>query len=577
MRYGTIPAEVRGALLEGGGPENLREVIKTAAELYGDKTAFSEIRGKDFVSYSYKRFYEDVNALGTALCSLGFIDRHIAVLGENSYFWIVSYFAAILSGVVVPLDKEQTEKTVKALMNKSHADAVICSGKWASAALGFGSELEKNITVVSWSQECENGALSFEGLLQKGKELLAGGETCFTQREQDAEKMSAILFTSGTTGANKGVMLSQKNICANLISIVKFIPIREPSFSVLPMNHAFEFNCHVLPAIFFGVEMAINSNMKYLLRNLRQYRPGMTVVVPLFVDEIYSGIIAKAKHDGKYKRLMAAVKISDFLRKLGIDLRRRIFKSLLENFGGNLSIMVCGGATINETAASALSSFGIDIIPGYGITECSPLVSADGEKHPVLTSVGRPVFGVEVKIASPDELGEGEILVRGNSVCLGYYEDEASNAVSFCDGWFRTGDFGKVDSDGRIYITGRKKNLIVLENGKNVHPEEVEGAIMEELGYIREVVVHEKSIVKGEKNHRCIAASISIRPDSELAVLVEDERNRIVAEDIRRVNKKLASYKRISKISVVLEEFEKTTTKKVIRELAVKGGTFITV
>ena len=577
MRYGAIPADVRGALLEGGGPKNLRDVIETAERLYGPKPAFSEVRGKKALTYTYKRFYDDVNALGTALYSMGLEDKHIAVLGENSYCWIVSWFAAVLLGVVVPLDKEQTSGTVRTLMDRSHADAVIGSGKWVNLALELKPELEKDVSVISWSETAEDGALSFEGLILKGRELLESGETGFTGREQDAEKMSAILFTSGTTGANKGVMLSQKNICANLCSIIRFIPIEEPSFSVLPMNHAFEFNCHVLPAVYFGVELAINSNIKYLMKNLRTYKPGMTVVVPLFVDEIYSAIIAKAKHDGKYKLLMVAVKISDFLRKFGIDLRRRIFKGLLENFGGNLSIMVCGGATINEVSASALSSFGIDVIPGYGITECSPLVSADAEERPVLSSVGRPVSGVEVKISDPDELGVGEILVKGDNVCIGYYEDEASNSVSFADGWFCTGDFGRIGADGRIYITGRKKNLIVLENGKNVHPEEVEIAVMEELDYVREIVVHEKNIVKGEKSGRCIAASICLKADSAPTLLSEEERARLVAADIRRVNKKLASYKRISKISVCLEEFEKTTTKKIIRELAVKDGNFITV
>ncbi|MBR4940868.1 MAG: AMP-binding protein [Clostridia bacterium] len=577
MRYGNFPAEFRRVLLEGGGPKNLREVIDTAKERYGSKTAFTELRGKDRVSYSYTRFYDDVNALGTALYSLGFENRHIAVYGINSYNWIVSYFAAVLLGVVVPIDKEQTEKTVCALLNKSHADAVICSDKCCDTVLNIKESLNKSVSVVSWAENPVEGALSFDGLIEKGRELLASRERGFADRVQDPEKMSVIIFTSGTTGANKGVMLSQKNICSNIIAITRVIPVKEPSFSVLPMNHAFEFNCHVLPAIFFGVELAINQNMKYLMRNLRDFQPAMTVVVPLFVDEIYSAIIAKARHDGRYDRLMTAAKISNLLRKIGIDLRRRFFRELLENFGGKLSLMVCGGAAINPVTASALSSFGIDIIPGYGITECSPLVSADTAGRPKMDSVGFPVPGIEVKISDPDDLGEGEILVRGDSVCLGYYEDDASNAMSFAEGWFRTGDFGRVADDGRIYITGRKKNLIVLGNGKNVHPEEVENVILEEIEYIREVVVHERSVSKGEKSYGCIAAAISLKPDSDPALMSEEERLRVVADDIRRLNKKLASYKRINKISVVLTEFEKTTTRKVIRELAIKEDGFITV
>jgi long-chain acyl-CoA synthetase len=343
------------------------------------------------------------------------------------------------------------------------------------------------------------------------------------------------------------------------------------------MNHAFELNCHVLPGIYCGLEICINSSLKRLMTNIVEFKPGMTVVVPLFIDEIYAAAVARAKHRKKYTALQIAVKISEFLRSIGIDLRRTFFRELHDNLGGNLSLMVCGGAALNPTTAKGLDSFGIDIIPGYGITECSPLVSIDLSGNIKNNSVGTAVPGVEIKILDPDENGIGEILVRGDNVSIGYYEDEESNSVSFIDGWFRTGDFGTLDEKGQLYITGRKKNLIILENGKNVHPEEIESTILETLPYVRDVVVHEKSVDKGGKAFRCIAASISLKPDCSYALLSEEECRNHVIGDIQQVNKKIASYKRISLVSVTLEEFEKTTTHKVVRQKAILDNSYAAV
>ncbi len=577
MKNRSASLAKRSALIESGGVKNIRDLIETAERLYGDKIAFREIKGKNVVSYSYKDLLNDVNSLGTALYSEGFVEKHIAIVGENSYRWIVSYLASILLGVVVPIDKEHTAPTIVKLIDKCHADAVICSKAYLKTAEDAFAACENHPSIICWQDTAEENVFSFDKLLEKGRELVENGERCFIEKECDIEKMSAIIFTSGTTGANKGVMLSQKNICSNVNSIIKVMPIEETSFSVLPMNHAFEFNCHILPGIYAGLEICINSSLKRLMNNLNEFNPGMTVVVPLFIDEIYSAVVAQAKHRGKYKNLLFAVKLSDFLISIGIDLRRIIFSELHQNFGGNLSLMVCGGAAINPVTAKWLESFGIDIVPGYGITECSPLVSIDLSGNAKKISVGDPVPGVEIKILDPDENGIGEILVRGNNVSIGYYQDEESNKVSFIDDWFRTGDFGMFDKKGQLCITGRKKNLIILENGKNVHPEDIESTILENLPYIRDVVVHEANIDKGGKNFRCIAASISLKPDCAYALLDEDECRSHVADDIRQINKKIASYKRISLVSITLDEFEKTTTHKVVRDKAIKNSSYATV
>lgn len=571
MRDRKASIESRRHLLADGGPSTVADVVSTAQRLYGEKIAFRELWGSEPATYSYERLARDVDALGSALTQRGYAGKHVAVLGENCYCWIVAYVTAMLLGVAVPIDKEHTPDTVGLLLDRSHADAVICSESYLGTVLEIAPGLEKPVEVICWSEKELSGAIPMKSLTE------LGGDGSFLSKPVDPDRMSAILFTSGTTGANKGVMLSQRNICANLRSICLTIPVGGPSFSVLPMNHAFEFNCHVLPAVFLGVELYINSGLKYLMRNLKKYSPGMAVVVPLFVDEIYAGIISSARRQGKYRKLMVTAKVSDILRRLGIDLRRKLFKEVLDSFGGELSLLVCGGAPINPVSARGLESFGIDIIPGYGITECSPLVTADVDVSPRRCSVGRAVADVEVKIDSPDSQGEGEILVRGNNVALGYFEDGNGNYVYREDGWFCTGDIGRLDSSGRLYITGRKKNLIVLENGKNVHPEEIESAVAEELEYIRELVVHERTVLRGEKSCRCIAASISLKPESSIAGLDDETRAKTVISDIRRVNKKLASYKRIGLVHILLDEFEKTTTHKVIRDRAIKEDVYLTV
>lgn len=558
-------------LLANGGPKTVADIVRTAEKLYGDSIAFRELWGSEPAVYSYKRLARDIDSLGPALEQKGFGGKHIAILGENSYYWIVANLTAMLMGVAIPMDKELKPDTVELLLNRSHADAIICSENYREMALELSKKLEKPVQVICWGAKDSENLLTLESLLEHE------GTGKFLSRTRDPEKLSAIIFTSGTTGANKGVMLSQKNICANVRSITMTIPVEGPSFSVLPMNHAFEFNCHVLPAIFFGVELYINSGLKYLMRNFKKYSPGMAVVVPLFVDEIYAGIIAQAKREGKYNKLMTAVTLSDGLRKVGIDLRRKIFREVLDNFGGELRLLVCGGAPINPVSAKGLESFGIDIIPGYGITECSPLVSADVARHPKMSAVGKAVAGVEIKIDSPDSSGEGEILVRGDNVALGYFEDDGGNSVYLPDGWFCTGDIGALDPSGRLYITGRKKNLIVLENGKNVHPEEIESAVLEEIDYIRELVVHEKTVTRGEKRTGCIAATISLKPDCPVAAMPMEERNAAVIADVKRVNKRLSSYKRISLVTVLLDEFEKTTTHKVIRDRAIKEDAYISI
>ncbi|MGI5898831.1 MAG: AMP-binding protein [Christensenellales bacterium] len=555
-------------MLARGPLVDLKALLAAAREEYGDRIAFCELVRGVSVSYSYVRLFDDVNALGAALISLGLQGKHIALIGENSYNWIVAYLSVICGcGVIVPLDKELTKNGLGHLVKKSDAEAVICSKAFGDAMRALMSENSAVANIVIMGETDESDSIhSMDRLIELGKKLIQSGDCAFSDSVINPLESAAILFTSGTTGANKGVMLSHQNICSNINSLAQVIPDEPNSFSVLPMNHSFEFNCHVLPGIYGGITICINPNLKHLADNMRFFKPAMSVVVPLFIDEIYANIWSEARRQKREKVLRRAVALSNILRLFGIDLREKLFKKIKEGLGGELRLLICGGAPIGMRAAVGLSDFGIRIMNGYGITECSPLVTLNPKIHRKVDSVGIPMPGIEVKIDAPDGKGVGEILVRGKNVMIGYYNDEYSNSVSFEGEWFKTGDYGKQSLTGALFVVGRKKNLIVLDNGKNVHPEEIESLILSQLSYVKDIVVHEAERISSGRMQRSVAAVIGIDPKSEMSRVQKEERDFLVAEDIKRVNKQLPSYKRICMIKVSTEQFEKTTTLKVVRQ-----------
>ncbi len=335
---------------------------------------------------------------------------------------------------------------------------------------------------------------SLASLLEYGNALIKSGDQRFTGKKIDREKVAAILFTSGTTGPNKGVMLSHKNICTNIDAILEVVPTEPTSFSLLPFHHSFECNCHILPCVYCGIHIFICSSHKRLLHEMQMFRPGMAVAVPLVLDTIYKNIWAEAKKTNQTKKLKTAIRISNALLKVGIDIRRTLFKEIGSKLGGNLSLVVSGGAPANPEVLKGLYAIGIDIINGYGLTECSPIVSINMKTHENIDAVGPAVNCVRICIDAPDESEVGEVLVRGDNVMLGYYKDEASTAATLVDGWLRTGDYGKISDRGELILTGRKKNIIILDNGKNIHPEEIEEKIGRQLPYVKEAVVYSSTL-----------------------------------------------------------------------------------
>lgn len=572
MRDRSASIEARQEILAAGELKTVKQLWLTAEHFHQDKIAIREMNGKNPVEYTYRQLACDIRALGTELMAEGLENKRIAIIGENCYRWVVSYFAAVSVGTVVPIDKELTEEDIKKLLEKSEVEAIFTSSKYVKTALNLKEGLPSVKKVVLWAQQEAENAESMDLLLEKGQALLDSGDRAFIDREVSEDDIATIQFTSGTTGFNKGVQLTHRNICANINSIAKIIPIEMVSISVLPLNHTLESNCHVLPALYFGMTICFNSSLKRLMSNLNVFKPGMSIVVPMFIDEIYNEIWVVARKTGREKKLKKALFLSRTLMRFGIDIRDMLFKQLIDMLGGNLKLLICGGAPLNQRTAKGLYDMGIDVVNGYGITECSPLVTVNlgGRKH--MESVGTVIPNVEVKIDKANISGVGEILVKGDNVTQGYYEDPESNARSFEDGWFRTGDYGYLDRKGMLWIAGRKKNLIILDNGKNVFPEEIESTILTNLDYVKEIVVYETTFTMHGHKSRQIAATLCLKPDSDMAALDEKEQLVRVEEDIKKANHQLAIYKRITAFKLTDKEFNKNAAHKIIRSnIAAKG------
>lgn len=567
-----------------GKLDNLREMISFCAEQYGGQDAFTEVKNRrthELDRYSYLDLKNDTDSLGTALLDLGLKGKHIAIVGENRYRWVVSYFTVINGvGVVCPLDKELKDEDIGRLMSKADADVLITTSGFCNAkSFAVWKQNNPSLRTIVMMDEFPAGIEAddvvfyrMDDLFVKGKELLAQGDTSYTESSLDPEAMSAILFTSGTMGANKGVMLSLKNITSNLWNVVENMDNPSESIILLPMNHSYEFNCHIMGGMLAGMSFFINGSLRYLMPDLQEQKPKMSCVVPLFLDMISRNMLAEAKKTKTDKVFRRSIRLSNGLRHVGIDIRDKIFKVVKVIFGGELQFMVCGGAPVDPSAVRLLDSVGIDVDVGYGITECSPLVSlnTDTRRHP--DSVGIPVQGASIFIAEPDGNGVGEICVKGDMVMLGYYKDETATKDSFTDdGYFRTGDYGRLDKAGRLYITGRKKNLIILENGKNVQPEEIEEVILEQLPYVREVVVYETQDEKGGA-HKYIEAAFYVDKDTVVDSGGRDQTENMLKEDLRKVNRKLPAYKNIQFMWLSDTEFNKTSTRKIRRQDVVENN-----
>lgn len=514
----------------------IKELLYFCADNYGVKTAFTYKNKKQLVSVSFNDFKADVNAFGTYLFNEGICNKHIAVLGENSYEWILTHFAVTCGGnVIVPIDKDLKTDSIVELLADSKSYALVYSNTYSDIIEGLKEKLPDIIYV---------NMKDFSKHIETGKNLIVNGYTKYINAKITKENLASIVYTSGTTGKSKGVMLSHGNIATDTVATCQNVLIEGGTVLLLPLHHTFGLVAGVMCVLFYGYCVFINSSLKRILQDFQTAKPQHLSLVPLIVETLYKQIWATAKQQKKEKLLSILIKISNILLKVKIDLRKIVFKSVLSAFGGNLETIVSGGASIEDKYIKGFNSFGITIVNGYGITECSPVVATNRNSAIKYGTVGFPLCCNEVKIAD-----DGEVLVKGDNVMLGYYNNEQENKNVFSDGWFKTGDVGKIDNNGYLYITGRKKNLIILSNGENIPAETIEQEIYT-IPYVKECVVYGKdNIIVAE-----------IYPDNEI-----ENAKRMINADIQKINNRLPQNKNIGKFILRDTEFPKTTTKKIKR------------
>jgi long-chain acyl-CoA synthetase len=553
---------------------NFRELVNRSAEKYPNNVAYKFKRnlGKPnqvIIEKTYKEVKEEVEALGTMLLNMGLENKKVALIGNNRYEWCESYFAVTTSNmVVVPLDKALPNQEIKSLIERSQADAVIYENKYSEV---FNSLREENNETLKYYinmdlKQNENGVLSFTKLIEDGKELLNKGDKKYSQVKIDNEKMSILIFTSGTTNTSKGVMLSQKNITSNILAMAKMSKMYPDDvlLSFLPLHHTFECTITFLYGYYSGATVAFCDGLKYIAKNLQEYKISVFVAVPLVLETIYKKIQKGIKDQGKEKIVNTMSKIANFLLKFHIDIRRKVFKSVLDQLGGNLRIAYFGAASMDKNVIKGYNNFGIDTVQGYGLTETSPLLAAETDKEHCPGSVGMAPFNVQLKLEDVDEKGVGEIVAKGPNIMLGYYENPEATKAVMKDGWFHTGDLGYYDKDGYLYITGRKKEIIVLKNGENVYPSEIE-FLVNKLPYVTESIVFPRENTKGE-----IAIGVKAVYDKDLikekfGEKTEAEYKKLVWEDIKEINQRLSQFKKIKELIITTEALEKTTTQKIKR------------
>lgn len=548
---------------------DFKDMLRQASEEAGDSIAvryYRDYASKDVRDVTYNEFKRETEELGTGLASLGITDSHVAMVSENSYQWILTYLTMLNSeGVYVPVDKELPFPEIMNILAHSDSKVVFFSKHYEQ-------NFRDNVGSLPWikyfvgidlsPEDADERFISMSALMAKGAELLDSGDRSYLDLQPKDDELKMLVYTSGTTGTSKGVMLSLHNLVSSVYYGLQISTVYTTCLSVLPYHHTYEAVCGLLVSLHHHSTICVNDSLRHVAENLKFFKPDYIMLVPLFVENLYKKIQNTLESTGKAKLVNRMIGVSNNLRKVGVDMRKKFFKPLHDVFGGRLIKIVCGGAPIRPELAGFFDSIGINLINGYGITECSPLVSANRDYYNDYRSVGVHLPCVEVKIDEPNENGEGEILVKGDIVMMGYYKKpDVTAEVLSEDGWFRTGDYGRLNDEGQLFITGRKKNLIVLKNGKNVYPEEIE-EYLSNIPYVEEVVVYAVKNESGEETALCA----EIFPNEELlSGKTQEERHAAIKNAVEELNKTLPPYKKILKIKLRSTEFEKTTSKKIRR------------
>lgn len=567
---------------------SLKDIVNKRFDLFLDKVAFieKEPNRKEFTNITYKEVRDKINGLGTYLLNdLNLKDEKIAVIGENSSRWYISYMAIVCGvGIVVPIDKGLPENEIVNLINRSGAKAIIYSSRRSGEITNVRKDLSNDIIYIDMNKkESNNEALSFDRIVEKGLDEINTGDESYINVPIDNEAFSILLFTSGTSDKSKGVMLSHKNLCSNVYSCSCVVPQfgDYTCMSVLPLHHTYEFTLDYLFMTAAGGTIGICQGLKYFSKDIKIIKPDFILAVPAFIERINKVIEKGIKDSGKENVIKTIKKFANGMSKFGIDFRRKVFNKIHENFGGNLKYLFCGAAPLDLELITKMEGYGFKFLQGYGLTETSPLVAGTSLKCDASGTVGKAVEGVDIRIdlsGNEDENSNiGQIIVKGDNVMLGYYDDENETKKSLKNGWFYTGDLGYFDLRGNLVITGREKNVIVTSNGKNIFPEELENLI-NKIPFVSESMIYGKK-KSGKSKDVIVAARVTLDKE-ELEerygenIPSDESIYKMIADDIKKVNRMMSSYKAIKELEIKKDDFIKTTTMKVKRKEELKNSDY---
>ncbi len=544
--------------------EDLKDMLEKTAEKNSTKTAFKikDNNGK-IINKTYTDFKKDVQSLATKLIEMGMQNQKIAVMGKNSYSWAISYLAVTIIGIVVPIDKEASNENIKEFLNVSNAKAIIADNKYLNEISKFQSELKNQTMFIDMQNTSKYTNL--EDLIIDGKKLIDEGNTDYENIKINPNEMKILLFTSGTTGNSKAVMLSHKNICSNIVSIASIVKVDNSTrvLSILPLHHTYECTIGYLLVVYGGGTICYCEGLRYITKNIQEYKPTFILCVPLLLENVYKKVIKTLKTSLPEKYTKDESRIIDNLPfYLKVIVKRKVKKSL----GGKIKTFIVGAAAIKPDLVEAFFKLGIKVLQGYGLTECSPLVAGNNDFYYKAESCGMPIPNVEYKIDNPNDEGIGEIIVKGTNVMLGYYENKEATEKVLKNGWFHTGDLGYIDDDEFLYISGRSKNMILTKNGENIYPEEIENILNDDD-------LIEESLVIGTSNGKDdvqVKAKIFPNIDAIKEYLgnkfpTKEEIRKTLNEAVKKANEKLPNFKHIKSFKIMDEDFERTTTNKVKR------------
>lgn len=565
-------------LYEVDNYSNLKEMMANSREKYGEEPAFkfkTEIPGK-LRTESYNEFTEKIDALGTALISIGLKNKRIAVIGENRYEWALAYLSVVNgTGVVVPLDKSLPENEIISSIERSEVEAIFYSSKYDEIIEKIKKEnIGKLKFFISMdADKTEDKIYSQTELVELGKGLIKNGARSFIDAEINNDEMAVMIFTSGTTSKSKAVMLSHTNITMNIKDITSVFDVKvgDTLLSFLPIHHTFESTVGFLYPLSVGASIAYCEGIRHIADNIREYQISVMISVPLLFENMYKKVMQSVEKKGKGKAVKVGRTLSNILRKVGIDKRRQIFKEIHESLGGKLRLFVSGAAAFDPELEKGLNELGIDTYQGYGLTEASPVIAAEHKTCTRLGSIGKLCPSLEGKIVAPNEQGIGELAVKGPTVMLGYYQNEEATKETIVDGWLHTGDLAYFDKDDYIFITGRKKNVIVLKNGKNIYPEEIE-TLINKIDFVKESFVFGKPEDGDEADLKLVAKVVYDPKEMEEKYRLKDveEIKQKIWTEIKAINRKMPTYKYVKELYVTDQELIKTTTQKVKRSEEIK-------